>query len=64
MPDQTFEDKTLNCGDCKQDWIFESGEQEFFQRKGFDTPKRCPACRQKNKERRAREGDGGGRDRR
>ncbi len=57
--DKTFEDKELECGDCKQKWIFEAGEQEFFDKKGFTPPKRCPPCRKKNKER--RDAGGGGR---
>ena len=30
-----FEDKTLKCEDCGQDFIFTAGEQEFYAEKGF-----------------------------
>lgn len=41
-----FEDKTLVCQDCGQDFIFTIGEQEFYQEKGFENePKRCRDCR-------------------
>ena len=54
-------DKELTCGDCGETFIFTERDQEFFASKGFQDPKRCPACR------RARMGqrDGGyGRERR
>ena len=41
-----FEDKTLVCQDCGQDFIFTVGEQEFYSEKGFENePKRCRDCR-------------------
>lgn len=41
-----FQDKTLVCRDCGQEFVFSAGEQEFFQEKGFtNEPGRCPACR-------------------
>lgn len=41
-----FEDKTLRCRDCGQDFIFTSGEQQFYAQKGLmNEPGRCPACR-------------------
>ena len=45
-----FEDKTLQCSDCGNEFIFTAAEQEFFQSKGYtNEPKRCPACRQARK---------------
>ena len=45
-----FEDKTLTCVQCNQEFIFSSGEQEFFSEKKLDSPpKRCKSCRQENK---------------
>jgi len=53
-----FQDRTLSCSDCHQDFIFTAGEQEFYERKGFkEIPKRCKPCREARKTRRA---DGGG----
>jgi CxxC-x17-CxxC domain-containing protein len=42
----SFEDKTLRCRDCGQDFIFTAGEQEFYQQKGLmNEPGRCAPCR-------------------
>ena len=39
-------DKTLTCRDCGQNFVFTTGEQEFFASKGFtNEPSRCPECR-------------------
>jgi CxxC-x17-CxxC domain-containing protein len=43
---EMFEDKTLVCRDCGQEFIFTVGEQEFFAEKGFQNePTRCKECR-------------------
>lgn len=42
--------KTIICLECREDFIFDVGEQEFFQEKGFVEPKRCPNCRRKRRE--------------
>jgi CxxC-x17-CxxC domain-containing protein len=55
----SYADKTLTCRDCGSDFVFTSGEQEFYAQKGFtNEPTRCPACRQARK---ASGGGGGGR---
>ena len=51
-----MEDKTLQCIDCKQDFDFTKGEQEFYQDKGFTPPKRCKVCRDKKKQERGNTG--------
>ena len=41
-----YQDKNLTCTDCKQTFVFTSGEQEFHASKGFSNmPGRCPSCR-------------------
>ncbi len=41
-----YEDKTLKCRDCGNDFVFSASEQQFFADKGFQNePGRCPACR-------------------
>ncbi|ABQ90147.1 zinc-ribbon domain containing protein [Roseiflexus sp. RS-1] len=46
----SFADKTLTCRDCGVDFVFTSGEQEFYAQKGFtNEPTRCPSCRQQRK---------------
>lgn len=45
-----FEDKTLVCKDCGQEFTFTAGEQEFYAEKGFENePQRCKECRDKRK---------------
>lgn len=45
-----FNDKTIVCRDCKNEFIFTAGEQEFYLQKGLDNePKRCKECRIKRK---------------
>ena len=47
-----FQDKTLVCRDCGQEFVFTASEQEFYAEKGFEhDPSRCPACRQARKQR-------------
>ncbi len=42
----TLSDKTLTCRDCRNHFVFTSGEQEFYAEKGFtNEPTRCPECR-------------------
>lgn len=50
-----YEDKTLVCRDCGQEFTFTAGEQEFFATKGFtNEPARCPECRAARKQTRGR----------
>ena len=46
----SYADKTITCRDCGTDFVFTSGEQEFYAQKGFtNEPTRCPSCRQQRK---------------
>ena len=55
-----YHDQQLTCADCRQDFTWTAGEQEFFHEKGFaNPPKRCKECRQAKKEQRGGEGKGG-----
>jgi CxxC-x17-CxxC domain-containing protein len=46
----SYQDKTLQCRDCGQDFVFTAGEQEYYAQKGFtNEPRRCPSCRQARK---------------
>lgn len=40
--------KVLRCRDCKTEFIFNEGEQDFFGRNQWADPIRCPDCRRKN----------------
>ena len=45
-PPVALSDRTLTCADCGAEFIFTTGEQEFFNSRGFtNDPKRCQACR-------------------
>lgn len=38
-----YEDETLVCRDCGQEFVFSASEQAFFAEKGFmNKPSRCP----------------------
>ena len=45
-----YEDRTLVCNECGQEFVFTAGEQEFYAEKGFaNDPKKCKACRDARK---------------
>ena len=45
-----YNDKTLVCKDCGQEFVFTAGEQEFYAEKGFtNEPQRCKSCRDARK---------------
>ena len=45
-----YEDKTLVCQDCGNEFVFTAGEQAFYKEKGLDNePKRCKECRNRRK---------------
>lgn len=50
-------ERTLTCAQCGQDFAFSADDQQFHSERGYQDPKRCPACRA---ERRASRGDSGG----
>lgn len=45
-----FEDKTLVCKECGNEFVFTAGEQEFYAEHGFQNePQRCKSCRDARK---------------
>ena len=45
-----FEDKTLVCKECGNEFVFTAGEQEFYAEHGFQNePQRCKPCRDARK---------------
>ena len=45
-----FQDKTLKCKECGQEFVFTAGEQEFYAERGFENePQRCKECRNARK---------------
>ena len=54
-----FEDKTISCIECGQDFVHSAEDQSRYAERGFaNEPKRCRECREKRK---AQGGGGGGR---
>ncbi len=48
-----FEDRTLACKECGNEFTFSASEQEFYAEKGFQNdPARCPSCRSSRKQQR------------
>ncbi len=46
----SYQDRTLTCVDCNQDFIWTAGEQEFYAQRGLtNEPRRCPDCRRARK---------------
>ena len=46
-----YENKTLICKDCGNEFDFTAGEQEFYAEKGFtNEPQRCKSCRDARKQ--------------
>ena len=45
-----YQDKTLKCKECGEEFLFTASEQEFYAEKGFQNePQRCKACRDARK---------------
>jgi CxxC-x17-CxxC domain-containing protein len=44
-------DQNIACTVCGKTFIFTAGEQEFYEKKGFMSPQRCPDCRRERRER-------------
>ena len=45
-----YEDKTLVCKECGQEFVFTAGEQELYAERGFQNePQRCKTCRDARK---------------
>jgi CxxC-x17-CxxC domain-containing protein len=50
----------MTCVDCGQEFVFTSGEQDFYAQRGFtEAPKRCASCRAARKTQRNAPGGGG-----
>jgi hypothetical protein len=48
----SYQDKSIHCRDCGQEFTFTASEQQFFAEKGFtNEPKRCPTCRRAKRDR-------------
>ena len=57
----SFQDRTLVCRDCGQNFTFTSGEQEFYASRGLtNDPGRCPDCRAAKRAGGSYGGGGGG----
>jgi hypothetical protein len=44
--ERVYQDRSLTCRDCAEEFSFSAGEQAFFASKGLtNDPQRCPSCR-------------------
>ena len=44
--ERVYQDRSLTCRDCAEEFVFSAGEQAFFASKGLvNDPQRCPSCR-------------------
>src|SRR5690349_13407122 len=51
-PESKYQDRSIKCVDCNEDFIWTAGEQVFFHDKGLkNPPKRCKPCKQAKNER-------------
>ena len=56
-----YQEKTLVCMECNQEFTFTTEEQAYHAEKGYtNQPKRCPNCRQARRSRSSYGGEGGG----
>src|SRR6476469_2772671 len=50
--EREYQDRTIKCVDCNENFIWTGGEQVFFHDKGLkNEPKRCKPCKQAKNER-------------
>jgi NAD-dependent SIR2 family protein deacetylase len=49
MEEQNFQTQELQCVECGAVFEFSAEDQEFYAKKGFSAPKRCPQCRARRK---------------
>ena len=55
--ERVYQDRSLTCRDCTEEFSFSAGEQAFFASKGLtNDPQRCPSCRAIAKRARSTEG--------
>jgi hypothetical protein len=40
-----YKDEVIPCKNCKQEFVWTAGEQEFFERKEVERPEYCMICR-------------------
>ncbi|MGI5877598.1 MAG: zinc-ribbon domain containing protein [Christensenellales bacterium] len=56
-----YQDETLVCRDCGEEFVFTVQEQQFYAEKGFENkPSRCRSCRMARKVERNDRGEGSG----
>ena len=53
-----MQDKEILCADCGRTFLLTASEQQFFQERGMNEPKRCKDCRQARKAERESGGRG------
>lgn len=46
---ENFQNQQLQCAECGVIFEFSAEDQEFYSKKGYSAPKRCPECRARRK---------------
>lgn len=46
---EILEEKVIHCEDCGKEFIISPSEQKFYNKKGYNLPKRCFDCRKNKK---------------
>lgn len=49
MYNNNYEVQQLDCVECGKKFEFSTEDQEFYAKKGYSSPKRCPECRARRK---------------
>ncbi len=55
-----FQDRTLDCAECGEQFVFSADDQQYHSERGYTDPKRCPACRRARRSQLGPSGGGGG----
>lgn len=45
MEEKQYHDIKIECVNCHNEFYFTAGEQKFYEKMKFVTPRRCSACR-------------------
>lgn len=46
---EIIEEKVIKCAECGKEFVMSPAEQKFYQKKGYNLPKKCYDCRIKDR---------------
>ena len=53
-----MESKVIKCIQCDVEFEFSAADQQEYEARGYDEPKRCPACRRRKSKSSSNNSDG------